>query len=88
MLEHDYQLQEHHEREQETAQQSLRLDGSTDAAFGDSPKSKDPVYVDAYLAEIKRRILDGDNLTIRWLSPTYLSGAFDAPEWFQRGEEF
>jgi hypothetical protein len=58
-------------------------DGATDAAVGISPTSQDERYLDGYFAALRQLFLEGDRkLSIRWLSPAYLSGGYDSRDEF------
>lgn len=73
---------------QQAIEQANRRDGGTDAAFSDSPDKKDPAYLDGYFAEMRRRVEAGEHLEIRWLSESFRTGAYDAPDWFNGGGGF
>lgn len=70
------------EAEQQKAALEMKLDGTTDAYDSGHPKSKDPGYLDGFFAVLRRRVEEGEHLEIRWLSETYLTGGYDAPDWF------
>jgi len=73
---------------QQALEQAHTQDGTMDAYYSDSPEKKDPAYLDGYFAEMRRRIEAGERLEIRWLSESFRSGGFDAPDWFNGGGGF
>jgi hypothetical protein len=61
--------------------QALYLDGKADAATGNSPQSKEPMYLNGYLLALREGIEQGTyTLQIRWLSASFLRGAYDGDE--------
>lgn len=70
------------QQQQDTAVQSIYLDGVTDAAMSEPPSSIDPVYLDGYLSRLRELIIEHnerqEQMHIRWLCPAYLRGAYDA----------
>jgi hypothetical protein len=61
-----------------TAVEDLYLNGSSDAAMGISPQSKEPRYLDGYLVAMREGIEQGTyTLQIRWLSESFLRRAYD-----------
>lgn len=75
------QLDQERIEQQQTIAQELYVEGATDAAMGESPQSKDPAYLDGYLARLRELIQHSPyTLQIRWLSPAYLKEAYDGGE--------
>jgi hypothetical protein len=64
----------------QAAEREIRVEGTTDAAFGDSPSTTDPSYLDEFFKEMRRRVEAGEHLEIRWLSESFRYGAYDAPD--------
>lgn len=65
-LELAYLRDETRYEQQEAIAAELRLDGITDAAEGCSPQNTEAPYLDGYFAEMRRRLMDGEHLEIRW----------------------
>jgi hypothetical protein len=54
------------------------ISGKMDAELGESPTSPgNDDYMIGYLWGIRNSLKQGWNLQIRWLSPSYLNGAYD-----------
>lgn len=71
-----------HIDQQDEIAASTYLDGTTDAAFGTSPQSTDPAYLDGFFAGLRERVEAGERLEIRWLSSAFLAGGYDSPDEF------
>jgi hypothetical protein len=80
-----YAIDQEQRLRQEQIAENIKLEGSTDAALGCNPNplyTRDSAYLDGFFAELRRRVEDGEHLEIRWLSTAFLSGAYDAPDYF------
>lgn len=84
-----------HQHEQERTEQQQQaiaeahLDGSTDAAMGSSPSSKDEAYLAGYLEQLKHLILTSpDTLEIHWIPPQSNRFNYHDCDWSSDGGEF
>ncbi len=67
---------------QDQCSEDERGSGRCDAAWGAEikPGELHPEYINAFLSELRDRLTDPnrtETLSIRWLSPAFMSGGFD-----------